>query len=128
MTDFNRSDEAQEIFKAKRKPKGPIKFNIPLNEEQKRAKEQILNTPITLIRGMAGSGKTLLACQIALDLLFNKEIEKINIDKELLLEELETANTIISAQYQQECVVLVEVRAEYLNLKKRLRKLKRCPR
>ena len=39
MTDFNRSDEAQEIFKAKRKPKGPIKFNIPLNEEQKRAKE-----------------------------------------------------------------------------------------
>ncbi len=42
MTDFNRTPEAQEVFKAKRKPKGPIKFNIQLNEEQKSAKSKIL--------------------------------------------------------------------------------------
>jgi phosphate starvation-inducible PhoH-like protein len=70
-----------EIFISKRKPKGEIKFNITLNEEQKEAKSQILNNPITLIKGMAGSGKTLLACNIALDLLFKKEIEKIIITR-----------------------------------------------
>jgi phosphate starvation-inducible PhoH-like protein len=87
MTDYNRTPQAQEVFKEKRKPKGPIKFNISLNEEQKKAKEQILHTPITLVRGMAGSGKTLLACQIALDLLFNKEIEKIIITRPTVAKE-----------------------------------------
>ena len=87
MNDFNRTPQAQEVFKSKRKPKGPIKFEIQLNEEQKRAKEKILQTPITLIRGMAGSGKTLLACQIALDLLFNVEIERIIITRPTVAKE-----------------------------------------
>ena len=65
MTDYNRTPESQEKFKSKIKPKGPIKFKISLNEEQKQAKDLILNTPITLIKGLAGSGKTLIACQIA---------------------------------------------------------------
>ena len=39
MNDFNRTSQAQEAFKEKRKPKGPIKFNIQLNEEQKRQKK-----------------------------------------------------------------------------------------
>jgi phosphate starvation-inducible PhoH-like protein len=69
------------VFVEKRKPKGPIKFKINLNDEQKVAKETILQNPITLLRGMAGSGKTLLACQIALDLLFKKDIEKIVITR-----------------------------------------------
>jgi phosphate starvation-inducible PhoH-like protein len=77
MTDFNRSPQAQETFKAKGKPKGPIKFKISLNDEQKEAKELILNTPITLIEGKAGSGKTTLASQIALDLLFRREIDQV---------------------------------------------------
>jgi phosphate starvation-inducible PhoH-like protein len=81
MTDFNRTPEAQANFKEKRKPKGEIKFKISLNEEQKEAKQLILNTPITLIKGMAGSGKTLLACQIALDLIFKKELEKLIITR-----------------------------------------------
>ena len=38
MTDFNRSEEAQKIFKEKRKPKNPITFKLILNEEQKLAK------------------------------------------------------------------------------------------
>jgi hypothetical protein len=41
MTDFNRSEEAKQIFKEKRKPKNPITFKIHLNEEQKAAKQLI---------------------------------------------------------------------------------------
>jgi phosphate starvation-inducible PhoH-like protein len=81
MTDFNRTPEAQEVFKAKRKPKGPIKFNIQLNEEQKSAKSRILSNTITILRGKAGSGKSLLAANVALDLLFSREIEKIIITR-----------------------------------------------
>ena len=77
MTDYNRTPEAQETFKEKRKPKGPIKFKLSLNEEQKQAKELILSKPVTLIEGKAGSGKTTLASQIALDLLFRREIEQV---------------------------------------------------
>jgi phosphate starvation-inducible PhoH-like protein len=81
MSDFNRSPEAQEVFKSKRKPKGPIKFNIQLNEEQKQAKEKILHNTVTILKGKAGSGKSLLAANVALDLLFSREIEKIIITR-----------------------------------------------
>jgi phosphate starvation-inducible PhoH-like protein len=81
MTDYNRTPEAQKIFKEKRKPKGPIKFNISLNEEQKVAKAKILDNTVTILRGKAGSGKSLLAANVALDLLFSKEIEKIIITR-----------------------------------------------
>jgi phosphate starvation-inducible PhoH-like protein len=52
-----------------------------LNEEQKIAKAKILTDVVTILRGKAGSGKSLLAANIALDLLFNKEIEKIIITR-----------------------------------------------
>ena len=87
MTDYNRTTEAQEAFKTKRKPKGPIKFKLTLNEEQKEAKKIILENPVTLLKGMAGSGKTLLACQIGLDLYFQKEIEKIVITRPTVAKE-----------------------------------------
>lgn len=70
-----------EVFVSKRRPKGPIKFNVTLNEEQKEAKASILNSPITVLKGMAGSGKTLVATQVGLDLLFRKEVEKIIITR-----------------------------------------------
>ena len=70
-----------EVFVSKRRPKGPIKFNVTLNEEQKEAKASILNYPITVLKGMAGSGKTLVATQVGLDLLFRKEVEKIIITR-----------------------------------------------
>jgi len=66
-----------DIFKEKRKLKSPIKFGIILNEEQKIAKSFMLENPITAIKGKAGSGKTLLAIQAGLDLLLNKQIEKL---------------------------------------------------
>ena len=70
-----------EVFRQKRKPKNPIKFKITLNEEQKEAKAKILNSTLTLLAGKAGSGKTLLACQIALEKLFMKEAEKVIITR-----------------------------------------------
>jgi phosphate starvation-inducible PhoH-like protein len=72
---------SDEVFIQKRRPKGPIKFNIQLNEEQKRVKATILANPITVLKGQAGSGKTLVAAQTALDLLFQKEVEKIVITR-----------------------------------------------
>jgi phosphate starvation-inducible PhoH-like protein len=62
---------------SKKSPKNPIKFLIPLNEEQKQAKSIILDNKITVLKGQAGSGKSMLAAQIALDLLFRKDIERI---------------------------------------------------
>lgn len=69
------------VFKEKRILKNPIKFKIQLNEEQKLAKEEILNNTLTILAGSAGSGKTLLACQIALDGLFRRQYEKVIITR-----------------------------------------------
>lgn len=70
-----------EVFREKRTIKNPIKFKISLNEEQKEAKDIILKNTITLLAGKAGSGKTLLACQVALDGLFHRHFEKIIITR-----------------------------------------------
>ena len=78
MTSNHHSDE---VFAQKRKPKSPIKFNVVLNTEQKQAKSLILENPITVIKGMAGSGKTLVAVLCALDMFFNKQVEKIVISR-----------------------------------------------
>lgn len=61
----------------KRKPKGPIKFQIVLNDEQKLAKAAILDNTITVLKGSAGSGKSMVAAQVALDLLFRRDVQKI---------------------------------------------------
>lgn len=76
-----------DVFLNKRRPKNPIKFNISLNEEQKAAKEIILANPVTVLKGMAGSGKTLVAVQTALDLLFTKQVEKIIITRPTVAKE-----------------------------------------
>ena len=62
-------------------PKTDIKFSITLSEEQKQAKSKILGTPFNFILGKAGSGKTLLAVQIALDMFFKRHINKIIITR-----------------------------------------------
>jgi len=58
-------------------PKGTVRFSVSLSEEQKQAKEKILQTPFNFIIGKAGSGKTLLAVQIALDMFFKRMTNKI---------------------------------------------------
>ena len=65
----------EEQNSSKRKLKNPIKFQISLNEEQKIAKDIILNNTITVLTGKAGSGKTMLAAQVGLDLLFNGKVD-----------------------------------------------------
>ena len=72
---------SDEVYRPKRVVKNPINFKIQLNEEQKKAKEIILNNTITLLAGQTGSGKTLLACNIALDGLFRRMYDKVIITR-----------------------------------------------
>tara|TARA_R110000744_G_scaffold221583_1_gene340568 strand:+ start:278 stop:940 length:663 start_codon:yes stop_codon:yes gene_type:complete len=65
----------------KKSPKGAIRFSLTLSDEQKKAKTEILNYPFTFIVGKAGSGKTLLAVQIALDMFFKRQYNKIIITR-----------------------------------------------
>ena len=65
----------------KNPPKGKIKFNITLSEEQKGAKTNILYHPYNFLLGKAGSGKTLLAVQVALDMYFTRQVNKIVITR-----------------------------------------------
>ena len=76
-----------DVFVQKRRPKRPIKFQVQLNDEQKEAKAIILDSPVTVLKGMAGSGKTLVATQVGLDLLFTKQIEKIIITRPTVAKE-----------------------------------------
>ncbi len=62
-------------------PKGSVRFSLSLSLEQKSAKQAILHHPYNFIVGKAGSGKTLLACQIALDMFFKRMINKIIITR-----------------------------------------------
>ena len=62
-------------------PKGSVRFSLSLSSEQKSAKQAILHHPYNFIVGKAGSGKTLLACQIALDMFFKRMINKIIITR-----------------------------------------------
>jgi phosphate starvation-inducible PhoH-like protein len=87
MNDYNRSEEAQQAFNEKKKPRNPIKFKLELNEEQKTAKALIYENPVVLIKGMAGSGKTLVACQAALDMIFKKDVERIIITRPTVAKE-----------------------------------------
>ena len=62
-------------------PKGNIRFSISLSDEQKAAKTEILKHPFNFIVGKAGSGKTLLAVQVALDQVFKRQFNKIIITR-----------------------------------------------
>lgn len=50
---------------------------IQLNEEQKEAKRLIVANQIVVITGRAGSGKSLICAQAALDFLKKKQVDKI---------------------------------------------------
>ena len=66
---------------SKMPPKTDVKFSLTLSDEQKAAKTLIMETPFNFILGKAGSGKTLLAVQIALDMYFKRKIDKIVITR-----------------------------------------------
>jgi len=66
---------------SKNPPKGKIKFDTTLSDEQKSTKTAVLYHPYNFIMGKAGSGKTLLAVQIALDMFFTRKINQIIITR-----------------------------------------------
>jgi phosphate starvation-inducible PhoH-like protein len=57
--------------------KNEIKFGVQLNEEQKEAKQLIRENQVVVITGRAGCGKSLVSAQVALDFLFQKQIQQI---------------------------------------------------
>jgi phosphate starvation-inducible PhoH-like protein len=65
--------------KEKRIPKGPIQFKVHLSEEQKEAKKIILENKLTILSGIAGTSKTFIAVNCALDQFFKREINRITI-------------------------------------------------
>lgn len=65
----------------KRVLKTEIKFQLALTDEQKLVKATVYNQDVTFVLGDFGTGKTLVACQIALELLFKKHIERIIITR-----------------------------------------------
>ena len=60
-----------------RERKQDIKYAITLNDEQKEAKRLIIDNQIVIVTGRAGSGKSLVSAQTALDFLFKKQCDKI---------------------------------------------------
>lgn len=65
------------MHEANRQRKGDIKYNVSLNEEQKETKKLIIDNQIVIVTGRAGSGKSLVCAQTALDFLLKKECNKI---------------------------------------------------
>jgi phosphate starvation-inducible PhoH-like protein len=57
--------------------KSEVKYNVTLNEEQKVAKQLIIDNQIVIVTGRAGSGKSLICAQTALDFLMTKQCDHI---------------------------------------------------
>jgi phosphate starvation-inducible PhoH-like protein len=57
--------------------KSDIKYQVTLNEEQKEAKQLIIDNQIVVVTGRAGSGKSLICAQTALDFLMTKQCDHI---------------------------------------------------
>jgi len=60
-----------------RERKQEIKYNVQLNEEQKEAKRLIIENQVVIVTGRAGSGKSLVCAQTALDFLLKKQCDNI---------------------------------------------------
>jgi phosphate starvation-inducible PhoH-like protein len=61
--------------------KNDIKYNVTLNEEQKLAKQLIIDNQIVIVTGRAGSGKSLICAQTALDFLMKKQCDHVYITR-----------------------------------------------
>lgn len=61
--------------------KNEIKYEVTLNEEQKIAKQLIIDNQIVIVTGRAGSGKSLICAQTALNFLMTKQCDRIFITR-----------------------------------------------
>lgn len=75
------SEDKKTTTTRKRRPKGEIKYKITLDADQKEAKRLIIENEIVIITGRAGTGKSAVTAQTALDLLFKRELDKILITR-----------------------------------------------
>ena len=73
------SQEPKKKNTEKRVPKGDITYKVSLTEEQRDVKRECFNYKINIITGDAGTSKTFTACQIALDMLFKRQIDRITV-------------------------------------------------
>ena len=64
-----------------RERKSDIKYNVTLNEEQKLAKQLIIDNQIVIVTGRAGSGKSLICAQAALDFLMKKQCDHVYVTR-----------------------------------------------
>lgn len=64
-----------------RERKNDIKYNVTLNEEQKLAKQLIIDNQIVIVTGRAGSGKSLICAQAALDFLMKKQCNHVYVTR-----------------------------------------------
>lgn len=64
-----------------KRTKNDITYAFSLDEDQKLAKESIWNNQIVIVTGRAGSGKSLVCANAALDLIFQKEVSKIYVTR-----------------------------------------------
>ena len=64
-----------------RERKSDIKYSVTLNEEQKLAKQLIIDNQIVIVTGRAGSGKSLVCAQAALDFLMKKQCNHIYVTR-----------------------------------------------
>lgn len=93
----------------KRVPKGPITFKVTLADEQKEHKYNILNNTINVITGAAGSSKSFLACNIALDMFFKREINRISFCRPTVsTEDIGHLPGTLEEKYFQWCLPLID--------------------
>lgn len=64
--------------------KEPIKFNIVLSPEQKEAKALALENDVVVFTGEPGTAKSLLSCNIALDLLIKGAVKRIIVTRPMV--------------------------------------------
>jgi phosphate starvation-inducible PhoH-like protein len=69
---------------ANRIRKQEIKYNVDLNEEQRVARNLIRDSQIVIITGRAGSGKSLVSAQCALDYLLKKEADTVYVTRAMV--------------------------------------------
>jgi len=66
---------------ANRPRKNDIHFNVTLNEEQKEAKQLIIDNQVVVVTGRAGSGKSLVCANTALEFLMTKQCELVYVTR-----------------------------------------------
>lgn len=69
---------------AKRELKTEPTFHVQLTEEQKQAKAIALENRVTIFTGKPGTSKTLLTCNIALDLLQKGKVSRVIVTRPMI--------------------------------------------